>query len=195
MVLLKHPTTFVGLSPNYRGLFLPFFPSQMPNKRLSQEREMTKVTQGLNAKSTLLSSVCIKFFLESGTSGQNTNRCVTQIFQRLQHHKEGEFCSPSTSKPHSAGKKERKKSFVPKILVEEVEMSPNWDINNRAGCATKSQQVPAASPRHLPPTETKRPRTSHIAAFGDTKPRCHLQHPQELGTGLLLSQRVNPDLP
>lgn len=50
-------------------------------------------------------------------------------------------------------------------------MSPNWDKNNGAGCATRSQQLPAASPGRssLPPREIKRPQTSHLTAFGVMK--------------------------
>lgn len=43
-------------------------------------------------------------------------------------------------------------------------MAPTWGINNRAGCATRNQQHPAASPERsvLPLREAKRSRTNHV---------------------------------
>ena len=79
-----------------------------------------------------------------------------------------------------------------------AEMSPNWDTNNRAGCATRSQRLPAASPGcsslTLPPREIKRPRKSHVTASGVVKTPLSPEASLRRGQGVAPEPRGKPQL-
>jgi len=104
-VLLKPPTPLVGLSPNHRGLFLPFFPSQMPKKRLSRRGRRARSPRSLSKGWTLNQPSWAQLheaFLECWdfqAKHKLADHSVTQLhlLQCLQHLKASGFCSLSTA--------------------------------------------------------------------------------------------------